>query len=59
MSLFNLLSNTVTGVAQTAIGTTKLVVSPITQLVDITGESHAENAAKDINKGLKKIGSDK
>ena len=59
MSLFNLLGNTVTGVAQTAIGATKLAASPLTQLVDITGKSHAEDAIKNINDGVKKIGSDK
>jgi hypothetical protein len=33
-------------------------VSPVTQLVDLDGESHAEKAVKNINDGLDKIGKD-
>lgn len=57
MSLFNLISNTVEGVTQTALGTVKLVASPVTQLVDIESEkSHAEDAVDNISDGINKIG---
>lgn len=57
MSLFNLISNTVEGVTQTALGTVKLVASPITQLVDLESEkSHAEDAVDNISDGINKIG---
>lgn len=60
MSLFNLLSNAAEGLTQATLGTAKLVISPITQLTDLTSDkSHAEKAVDTINRGLDKIGSDK
>ena len=56
--MFNLLTNLVEGTVQATLGTAKLVVSPVTQLVDLDGESHAEKAIKNINDGLDKIGND-
>jgi hypothetical protein len=56
--MFNLLTNLVEGTVQATLGTAKLVVSPVTQLVDLDGESHAEKAVKNINDGLDKIGKD-
>jgi hypothetical protein len=56
--MFNLFTNLVEGTVQATLGTAKLVVSPVTQLVDLDGESHAEKAVKNIKDGLDKIGKD-
>lgn len=53
MGLFDLLTNTVEGVTQTAIGTVKIVASPITGLVK---EDAAEDAMENIEDGVEKIG---
>lgn len=56
--MFKLFTNLVEGAVQTTVGTAKLVVSPVTQLVDLDGESHAKDAVDNITEGLKKIGKD-
>lgn len=56
--MFKLFTNLVEGAVQTTVGTAKLVVSPVTQLVDLDGKSHAEDAVDNITEGLKKIGKD-
>lgn len=53
--MFKLLTNTVEGVAQAAIGTVKLVAAPVTNLVDLE-QDHFGDAAKTISDGVKKIG---
>lgn len=54
--MFKLLTNTVEGLAQAAIGTVKLVAAPVTNLVDLE-QDHFGDAAKTISEGLKKVGS--
>ena len=57
MGIFDVLSNTVTGVVQVAAGTAKLVVSPVTSIV--TGEDdHADRACDTIDEGVQNIGKD-
>lgn len=56
--MLSLFTNLVEGTVQATLGTAKLVVSPVTQLVDLDGVSHAEKAVKNINDGLDKIGKD-
>lgn len=58
MSLLKLLSNTVEGTAQAAVGAAKLVVAPVTNLADLE-QDHFGDAAKDISDGVKKIGKTK
>lgn len=53
--MLKLLTNTVEGVAQAAIGTVKLVAAPVTNLVDLE-QDHFGDAAKTISDGVKKIG---
>jgi hypothetical protein len=59
LGILNILTNTVEGAIDIAAGTTKLVVSPVTQLLDLDGESHAGNASDQIVDGIKKFGSPK
>jgi len=54
MGLFDLLSNTIEGVAETTINTAKLVVSPIAAPFD-EGEA-MEDSVDGIVKGVEKIG---
>ena len=53
--MFKLLTNTMEGAAQVAIGTVKLVAAPVTNLVDLE-KDHFEDAAKTIQNGVEKIG---
>lgn len=53
--MFRLLTNTVEGLTQAAIGTVKLVAAPVTNLVDLE-QDHFSAAAKTISDGLKKVG---
>ncbi len=59
LGILNILTNTVEGAVEIASGATKLVVSPVTQLLDLEGESHADNASDQIVDGIKKLGSPK
>ena len=54
--MFKLLTNTIEGLTQAAIGTVKLVAAPVTNLVDLE-QDHIGDAAKTISEGLKKVGS--
>lgn len=54
MGLFDLITNTVEGVAETTLNTAKLVVSPIVAPLD---EGKAmEDSVDGISKGIEKIG---
>lgn len=53
MGLFDLATNTIEGVAETAVNTAKLVATPVTVIFD--GDA-PHDAADGIKKGIEKIG---
>lgn len=53
MGLFDFVTNTVEGIAQTAVGTVKLAASPITTIVK---EDAVDDALDTIDNGIEKIG---
>ena len=53
--MFNLILNTVEGLAQTSVGIAKLVAAPVINLVNFE-EDHVKDATRTISQGLKKVG---
>lgn len=56
MGLWNLVSNTVEGVAEVGTNTAKAVVSPFADAATGFESHHTEDAIDGINKGFEKIG---
>ena len=56
MGLFDLLANTVEGVAQTAIGTAKLAAAPVTYVLTAGNDEVITDAVDTVPDGVEKIG---